>query len=151
MNSEVFVLFLMVASGAFLSMAYHMVKAFKKVFSLGNIACSSIDFLCWLAISLCVYYMLFVSNDGILRGYEFCGLFLGSVLYFFTIGKWFFLCFEWIFKNILKIFDFILKILLTPMRFFDKILVYKLFKKFGGADNNAEKEKTGQKPVSKSK
>lgn len=151
MNYEVFVLFSMVASGAVLSMVYHIFRAFKKVFSPGDIACSTADFLCWLIISFFTYYMLFVTNDGILRAYEFCGLFLGSVLYFFTLGKWFLRCFEWIFKNILKIFDFILKILLTPMRFFDKILVYKLFKKFGGADNNAEKEKTGQKPVSKSK
>ena len=127
-----------------------MAKAIKRVFKLSDLLCSLIDFLFWLFATFFMAYIFVVTNDAILRAYEFFAVILGAILYFFTVGKYIFCCFGFIFENILKIFDFIFKILLTPVRFLDKILLYE-FKSIGGADKNAKKEKAAPKDDSKSK
>ena len=147
MNYEVFVLLMMVASGALLGVIYDSVRAIKLFIPFGRKVAIVTDFLYWVFVTLFVAYMLLVTNDGIIRAYEFCGIILGAVLYFFTVSRWILWLFKFILGNILKIFDFIFKILLTPLRFLDKILVVKIFKKLRGADSSAEKEKTEQKSV----
>lgn len=142
MNKEVFVLFALVLTGAALGVVYHIQKAIKNTIRLHYWGYIILDFLYLIFCGIFVYLVILITNDAKIRAYEFLGLFLGYILYFFSVGKWFFAFFEWTFKNILKIFHFILKILLTPVRFLDKILVCMLNKIFGGAKDNAEKEKT---------
>lgn len=150
MNYEVFVLLMMVASGAILGVIYDIVRAVKSAMLCGTKARAVSDFLYWVFAALFVAYMLLVTNDGIIRAYEFCGIILGAILYFFTLSRWIFGGTEFILENILKIFQFIFKILLTPLQFLDKILVDRFLKKTKGADSGAEKEKTEQKSVAKS-
>ena len=138
------------ASGVLFGVIYHALKAIKNTLKMSDLLCSVVDFLYWVVVTFFMAYILVVTNDAILRAYEFCAMILGAILYFFSVGKWIFLCFEFIFKNILKIFDFILKILLTPVRFFDKILVYK-FKLSGGANKNAKKEKKAPEAIAEYK
>ena len=143
MNYEVFVLLMMVASGAILGVIYDIVRAVKSAMLCGTKARAVSDFLYWVFAALFIAYMLLVTNDGIIRAYEFCGIILGAILYFFTLSRWIFGGTEFILENILKI-------LLTPLQFLDKILVDRFLKKTKGADSGAEKEKTEQKSVAKS-
>ena len=151
MNYEVFVLLVMVVSGAILGVIYDIIRAVKSAVLFGTKARAVSDFFYWVFAALFTAYMLLVTNDGIIRAYEFCGIIIGAILYFFILSRWIFGVTEFILENILKIFQFIFKILLTPLQFLDKILVSRFLKKIKGADSGAEKEKTEQTSVAKNK
>ena len=101
MNYEVFVLLMMVASGAILGVIYDIVRAVKSAMLCGTKARAVSDFLYWVFAALFIAYMLLVTNDGIIRAYEFCGIILGAILYFFTLSRWILGGTEFILENIL--------------------------------------------------
>ena len=87
MNYEVFVLLMMVASGAILGVIYDIVRAVKSAMLCGTKARAVSDFLYWVFAALFIAYMLLVTNDGIIRAYEFCGIILGAILYFTSLPQ----------------------------------------------------------------
>ena len=66
--------------------------------------------------------VIFYTNGGRVRWFEFFGAVLGAVFYFLTLGRLFRLVIRRIIEIFSKIFIFFCKILLTPARFMYNIL-----------------------------
>lgn len=82
--------------------------------------CSVSDILFWLTAGILTIVALYISNDMIIRVYQFLGLFFGVFIYFIIFSRFF----VYIDKKILCFFGFIFKILFTIVNFF-VIIVFK--------------------------
>lgn len=80
------------------------------------------------AVSFTIAYASIYYNDAELRYFIFFGIAVGAVLYFFTLGRIVGTALERIWEIFLKICGLFFKILLTPLRFFNKIIVDLLLK-----------------------
>ena len=111
-------LFLMyIAGGILICLTYDIFRALRKSIKTSDLATYIEDIIFFIIVSIFLIYLIFIVNDGSIRGFIFIGLILGGVLYYFTLSKYF--------MNIsIFIFTFLKKILLAPIR-----LVLKINKK----------------------
>ena len=79
-----------------------------------------------LSVTFILSFAVLYYNGAKLRYFMPIGAFLGAVLYIFTLGRIFGIIFKYIWGFFLKICRFIFKILLTPLGFFNKIIVNML-------------------------
>ncbi len=105
--------------GVLCSSIFDMMRSFRKVYNQSTIIVTIADLLFWAISCFICFFTIFRINSGILRIYEFVGLFFGSFLYFLTISK----PIKNVFVYFFKFVEFIFKILLTPTCFLYKILV----------------------------
>lgn len=98
---------------------FYILSGFLK----GKFFVSFFDILYTVFAFIITIFILYSYSSYSLRLFLFLGLFLGGILYFFTLSKPIKCILGYIFKNILKIFHFIFKILLTTVRFLYKILL----------------------------
>ena len=111
-------LFLMyIAGGILICLTYDIFRALRKSIKTSDLATYIEDIIFFIIVSIFLIYLIFIVNDGSIRGFIFIGLILGGVLYYFTLSKYFM-------KISIFIFTFLKKILLTPIR-----LVLKINKK----------------------
>ena len=111
-------LFLMyIAGGILICLTYDIFRALRKSIKTSDLATYIEDIIFFIIVSIFLIYLIFIVNDGSIRGFIFIGLILGGVLYYFTLSKYFM-------KISIFIFTFLKKILLAPIR-----LVLKINKK----------------------
>jgi len=101
------------------------------------------DFVFWVFITALFFLTDLYFNDGCMRWYEFLGVFLGLILYFFLLSRYVRGTILGIIQIIFKILQIILKIILTPLKFLYKILSVPVFfvcRKISGAVNIKNKD-----------
>ena len=130
-----------IAMGILCGIVYDFARSIRSV-SCKNTLTDAIMWLCIIVLSAGIWYRY---QSGEIRWYIVVGAVLAALLYFLLISKPVFCVFSFCVKKIYCFFNIILKILLTPARFFCKILgVYivkakqKSFRKV--EDKNYEKE-----------
>lgn len=121
MKHEIYALLGMVLCGALLALIFDFRRGAQKAARMPDAAVIIADFLYWIICAAAVAAMIWKLNDGIIRIYEFIGLFLGALLYFLTLSPLVVRAVAFITGYILKIIKIIFKILLTPFLFLYKI------------------------------
>lgn len=153
-SHEALVFAVMAAGGVAAGIMFDIMRALRSGFSSGRVLTNIIDTLFWIFAGGVTVYLLVRFNDGILRMYEFLGMFLGGFLYFCTFSMFIKKLFELIFKILHKFIILICKIVLTPLVFLYKILlglinglrtfVVNMRKKKDG-EKKEEEDRTGEK------
>ena len=123
MSDEIHTFLAMTALGAVIVFIFDIFRCFRKVIIKKESLVHLSDILFWLISAFITLKTIYIFNDGILRFCFFISSFLGGVLYFFTLSRYFCKFFSIILQIILKIFKIIFKILLTPAHFLYKILL----------------------------
>lgn len=115
-----------VVYGAILSVAYDVLRIFRRVIPHKRWLVDAEDFLFWTAAGLTVFSMLYTENDGVIRGFILVGMILGAWMYHEGVSKYF-----------VKYTSNILKKLLKPFT----MLIRKLRKAVGKMEWRHEKKK----------
>lgn len=90
--------------GVFLMILYDFLRVFRLLLHHNTIAISLEDLFYWIFNGLAVFRLLFMENDGVIRGFAMGGLFLGMLMY-----SWF-------------VSPFVIKIVQTALKRLKKIL-----------------------------
>lgn len=122
-SHEALVFAAMTAGGVAAGILFDIMRSLREGFSSGRIFTHITDALFWLAAGTVTVWLLVRFNDGILRMYEFFGMFLGGFLYFLTLSPFIKKAFTLFFGFLHKIILLIFKMLLTPTVFLYKILL----------------------------
>lgn len=121
---EAYVFLASVLAGLCICVIYDLLRVIRS-FAKPSAAITDIeDILFWGISAIVMFFVVFYTNFGNVRWYEFFGVLLGSVLYFFTLSKLVYCILRKAIVFFLKIFIFFCKILLTPLLFTYNI-IYK--------------------------
>ena len=153
--SQEAILFLQsVAAGGVIWLFYDFLIVFRKVISHNIHVVNLEDFFYWILTGIFICYLIFRSNEGMIRGFSIVGICLGAFFYHDTVSRFvlkgmtcFFL---WLKKIICRVFLIIGKLFfwIKPLR--KKIKNAKIKKK-RKKEQDGNKKKTKKKKIVKTK
>lgn len=73
--------------GGVLAFIYDVIRIFRMLFKHRDWLVDIEDLVFWIFTAWLVFRTLFIYNRGALRGYAFLGMFLGVLLYMFTLSR----------------------------------------------------------------
>lgn len=125
-QAQVFVIFILV--GSIIGIFFDCFRILRKVTKTSDLMTALEDGIFWILTGLFLIYMIFVFNNGEIRLFLILGAFVGLILYFMTISKFFVklsikiiqFVNQYFFRPILKV----ILLLLKPFKF-----LFLLFKK----------------------
>lgn len=145
---ELTVFAIMALCGVVFGVIFDIMRVIRAMAKAGRAVTDITDLLFVLISGTVIVYMLIKFNDGILRMYEFIGIFLGGLIYFLTVSKAVRCVLGHIFEFFRKIIVLIFKIVLTPLTFLYKILLrlfYSLWILFRGKGKQKNEKKGEEK------
>jgi len=72
--------------GALILLAYDQLRVIRRIISHNNIFITIQDIIFWILASIFIFAMLYVKNDGIIRGFSVMGMVIGMVLYHYILS-----------------------------------------------------------------
>lgn len=126
-SEQLYVFLTMVLTGAGAGMLFDLFRVIRASFHTRALSVNLFDLLYWLVMSISVFLILFMVNNGELRWYEVIGLVLGCVIYFLSLSALFQRVIKTLLRFFAKIFLTIFKIVLTPAVFLYKMIKRPLF------------------------
>lgn len=123
MSRDVYVLLVMFLCGAALGVLFDARRGIQKAAKVPDLAVIIADIIYWVIFTVSAAWCVWRFNNGIVRAFEFAGLFCGALIYFLTLSNFVVRLFAFLSCYILKTITFIFKILLTPARFLYKIML----------------------------
>lgn len=121
-RQETAVFLISILHGIGLTFIYDVIRALRRTWDHGLAAVSAEDFLFWMAAGFLTFCLAFSRTDGVIRGYVAAGIFLGVILYHFTVSSLVVTVFSKIFQFVRGVFCLFLRILSGPARFFCSFL-----------------------------
>lgn len=103
-----------VAAGGALWCFYDCLIIFRKVIRHNIHVINAEDFFYWILAGICVCYLMFRSNEGIIRGFSMAGMFLGAFFYHETVSQTFVKVMSFVFLSLKKGIKKIMKIFCKP-------------------------------------
>lgn len=82
LSQEAYILLASIYGGILIGFIYDLYKIIRVIFNPKKIATMLQDLFFWVVISLVAFYVLVISNDGIIRFYNFLGFVLGAFMYY---------------------------------------------------------------------
>lgn len=119
-NNQLGLFIMYIAGGIIICLIFDIFRALRKSIKTPDIITYIQDTLFWIITGALLIYLTFVLNSGNIRLYSFLGLFLGGLLYYFTVSRYFI-------KGSVKLFTFLKDIFIKVFSFFI-IPVKKIFK-----------------------
>ena len=101
--------------GVLLMILYDILRIFRKILPHSATFVAVEDVLFWFFSGICIFIMLFLENDGSLRGFSLLGIIFGMFVYLGTISSYFVKMSVFLWK---KVWYF----LGIPFRFLEKLL-----------------------------
>ena len=77
-----------IAYGVALGVFYDLFRVLRLIFIPSSVSAFIQDVLFWIISGIVTFMYMFSFNDGMIRFYMLCGVFLGWILYYFTLGGW---------------------------------------------------------------
>ena len=102
--------------GALILVIYDVIRIIRRLIKHNIIFTTIQDILFWAAVSLLIFAMLYVNNDGIIRGFSVIGMGIGMVLYHYILS-------DFIVNNITKLIHILFKPLRMLLRCLKKLLL----------------------------
>lgn len=129
--SQAYIFLWSVVGGIAIAFIYDLFRIRRKAVRVGNILTYLEDLLYWLLVAVIIFGIIYFSNDGELRGYNFIGTALGVILYILLFSKIVMASAMFIISIIVKIFKLIwfvtsypfkllFRFLMIPARFMSK-------------------------------
>lgn len=123
MSNQAVVFLWTVLAGVLIGMVYDLFRVFRKLTRPSNIVVFVQDIIFWIIVSLILFAILYISNDGAVRVYTFIGAALGAVFFFLTISPMFIK----IAVNTIRLLRYSLKVTMRVLSF-PILLLYCTFK-----------------------
>lgn len=114
-SNQAYVFVWTVVGGILIGMVYDLFRVFRKFTKAGVITIFFEDLIFWIIVSLILFIVLYISNDGGIRPYVFVGAALGAVFYFLTISPIFMKIVIGSVKSLKWLLKTIIKILIVPV------------------------------------
>ncbi len=73
--------------GAILFLLYDVLRIFRRILPHGTYMIGLEDFIYWLICTAAVFVLIYRENDGMVRGFAFGGLLIGTLLYYLTLSR----------------------------------------------------------------
>ena len=77
-----------IAYGVALGVFYDLFRVLRLIFIPSSVSAFIQDVLFWIISGIVTFMYMFSFNDGMIRFYMLCVVFLGWILYYFTLGGW---------------------------------------------------------------
>lgn len=132
-GNQAYIFLYSVLSGMLIAFIYDVFRIKRKAIKTGNIGIYFEDLIYWVIVATIMFGMVYLSNDGEIRGYIFIGVVIGISLYVLVFSKIIIKTALIIIRLIYKISKFVWKILSFPIIVLLKIisiplrLLYKIF------------------------
>ena len=123
LEEELYIFLYAILTGAIIYMFYDFVSVCTKKSSCPIFVCTILDGVTLSVICITVLYISLSISGGIVRFFEFVGVFLGMILYKILLSPLFCFFFGKITDIFCSFFKLFFKILLTPIEFMYKIFI----------------------------
>jgi spore cortex biosynthesis protein YabQ len=101
---------------------YDLFRIKRKAIKTGTVITYLEDFFYWILVSLIMFSVVYYSNDGEIRGYNFIGTILGIVLYSLLLSKIVINSSMFVIRVICRVFTTVWRILIFPFKVLMKAL-----------------------------
>lgn len=118
--SQAYIFLWSVVGGIAIAFIYDLFRIRRKAVRVGNILTYLEDLLYWLLVAVIIFGIIYFSNDGELRGYNFIGTALGVILYILLFSKAVMASAMFVINLIVSIFKLIWLVLSYPFK-----IIYK--------------------------
>jgi len=123
-TNQAFIFLSSVIGGLIIGFVFDVFRIFRRVVKTANIVIGLQDILFWILVSIILFGLIFITNNGELRWYEFLGVILGVIFYNLIFSMYVMKVSVAAINLIKKVLLLIIKILLYPFA-----MIYKLLKK----------------------
>lgn len=72
--------------GALVLLAYDLLRVLRRIIRHRNLLVTIQDLLFWIIASVFIFTMIYVNNDGIIRGFSVMGMVIGMILYHYILS-----------------------------------------------------------------
>lgn len=127
--------------GAALALCYDFIRIFRRIVKHGAIIMAIEDIIFWIAAAFIMFGVVLFTNNGDVRWYAVAGMFMGMLIYIFTLSR----AIVWVFAKILKKVNNIFVFILKKMYNIVKIVYIKTLGRL------IKKLKAGKKSIGKKK
>ncbi len=123
-TNQAFIFLSSVAAGLIVGFVFDIFRILRKVIKTSNVITYIEDILFWILVAIIIFILVFVTNNGELRWYEFLGVALGVIFYHLLFSMY-------IIKISVKIINIIKKIVISILRvlLFPFLFLYKQLRK----------------------
>jgi spore cortex biosynthesis protein YabQ len=145
-SNQAYIFLYSILGGMIIAFIYDLLRIQRRALKTSNIIINIEDFIYWIIVAVVMFLMVYLSNEGEIRGYIFIGTVIGTILYIFLFSK-IVIRFSLIIIHILHKtgsiiwnvltfpFKVILKLLSFPLRIIIKVLL-KILRKTKRAGKN---------------
>lgn len=146
-GNQAYIFLCCVLGGMIIAFIYDVFRIKRKAIKTSNLIVYFEDFVYWILVALVLFAVVYMSNDGELRGYLLIGALIGIVLYSLLLSRIVMTVFLFIIGLIYKFFRIVFTILLIPIKVLIKILrvpakiIYKGLRTVFGKARRASKTK----------
>ncbi len=124
MSNQALLFFSTVLMGALIGFVYDWFRVIRGLFKHPNFLIHIEDVLFWIAVSIGIFVFMLNKNYGEIRMFSVCGIFIGMILYYFTISALFLSVSHMIIDFVTKVVIMVARIVMTPIRLILKITSY---------------------------
>ncbi len=123
-TNQAFIFLSSVVAGLIVGFVFDIFRILRKVIKTSNIITYLEDILFWILVAIIIFTLVFVTNNGELRWYEFLGVALGVIFYQLVFSMY-------IIKISVKVIEIIKKIIISTLRIllFPFVFLYKQLRK----------------------
>ncbi|HPU41267.1 MAG TPA: spore cortex biosynthesis protein YabQ [Acetivibrio clariflavus] len=121
-GNQAYVFLWCVLGGMIIAFIYDIFRIRRKTIKSGNLIVYFEDFIYWILVALVLFAVVYVSNDGEIRGYLFIGALIGIILYSLLLSRIIMTVFIFTLKLIYRVFRTLCIILFFPIKVLFRIL-----------------------------
>lgn len=105
------------ASGIIMLIVYDVLRILRRIVKHSRLLVAIEDILFWVISSIFIFIMMYIENDGIIRGFSIMGMLLGMILYNILLSKYIVNGISYILNKIIDTVRRIILFLLKPFRY----------------------------------
>ncbi|WHH57615.1 spore cortex biosynthesis protein YabQ [Petroclostridium sp. X23] len=123
-TNQAYVFLSSVVGGLVVGFVFDIFRILRRVVKTANFITYLEDILFWILVTIIIFTLVFVTNNGELRWFEFLGVILGVIFYNLLLSAYIIGISVSVINVIKKIIVFIVKVLLFPFA-----IIYKIFRR----------------------
>lgn len=121
-GNQAYVFLCCVLGGMIIAFIYDIFRIRRKAIKTSNLIVYFEDFVYWILVALVLFAVVYMSNDGELRGYLLIGALIGIILYSLLLSRIIITLFLFVIKIVYKVLCTVCIILLFPFKILFRIL-----------------------------
>lgn len=122
-SNQAYIFLSCVLGGMIIAFIYDIFRIRRKAVKASNIIVYLEDLIYWILVALVLFGVVYLSNEGEIRGYLLIGVILGIIIYIFLLSKIIMAIFMFIIGIIYRFAMIVFNILFFPIK-----ILYKIFR-----------------------